>query len=612
MTNIFNFRPKKAEPLNSDFLNESDDTVEFDLTGREVQMGDLPQHFLRADLPSPVMRDWSNQELANIYRVKKLLDAAGVPNTLERGVTDEGDPWCIFCTFSGDVFIHLCRVDGRYTLDSPNLRKPIGGLDFSDLIAEFSAGALAKSPTDGNRRVIQLQRNGKVFLHPSALLAALIWSIYINSEDLVMLAPQDSTGAPDADDNGIQLINEAAMAPLSDSEATAVAHFMDTPLTAGQILSARASESASLRMDDDRDTTMLRDFSSKSAMLANAGPIAVGLSAIAIAFGIMTENFFDPDSDTDLALLDQPVIDTVLDDLIPVEHDSNTAARSGQFDLAAVLQAVFDHVPTPDVAPSALSTEIAADIDLSTLLSSILALPRPADVALNLASGFHDSWVDEEPAPLLFADEALAEPKAATTDGDPTPVKTTRTTTDGSIDTADITSISPTTSDTSFDFAWMLDFTNGLAEAFKTFNFGGVQIQATFDIASITNTSVGDASTAGPSSGHEHSITELLINTLSDPGDTIELDDFSSDPGPMAQIYDPLDVNARAFIQHLMLMSKSGDVEVIQTHNELILLDSEAMDNSDQALQMGWILADGNTVYTIGMRADYMDFDLIA
>jgi len=101
------------------------------------------------------------------------------------------------------------------------------------------------------------------------------------------------------------------------------------------------------------------------------------------------------------------------------------------------------------------------------------------------------------------------------------------------------------------------------------------------------------------------------LNTLTDPVDTIDLGDLGGDMPE--QIYDPLDVNARAFIQYLMNMSKTGEVEVIQTKSELILLDSEAiLSAAGDTVQMGWTLADGNTVYTIGMRDDYVEYDLIA
>jgi hypothetical protein len=598
MSNIFNFRPKKTEPLNSDFLKDADDTVEFDLIGREAGTDELPQHFLRDDLPCPVLHDWSNQELANIYRVKKLLDAAGVPNTLERGITDEGDPWCIFCTHGGEVFIHLCRVDNLYTLDSPNLRNPITGVDFADLIAEFSAGALAKTPAASRSRVIQLQRNGKVFLHPSALLAALIWSIYINSEDLVMLAPEDEAGAGLGADDSINLLNEVALAPLDAGEATAVAHFMDTPLTADQIISARGAET-------ERDGTMFRDFMGKSAMVASAAPIAVGLSSIAIAFGIMSESFFDPAADPEMAALDLPATEDSAEIAVAGQDSADASRNTAQFDLAAVLQSVLEQAPTPDVAPSALSTEIAADIDLSTLLSSILALPGPADVALSIAGGFQDSWADE--APVAFADKPGSEDKTAGAEGKLDKAQTTRsTTTDTQIESAD--SGITTSPDAAFDLASVLDFTASMADAFKTFDFGGVQIQATFDIASLTTTSSSDTASDAPDL--EPVISDLL-NTLTDPVDEIDMGGNIS--GVSDEIYKPLDINAHAFIQYMLGMSSTGEVEVVQTQNELLLMDFDALRASAaDTVQMGWTLADGNTVYTIGMREDYVEYDLIA
>ncbi|WP_282048348.1 hypothetical protein [Sulfitobacter mediterraneus] len=607
MSNIFNFRSKKTETLNSDFLKDADDTVEFDLIGCEAGTGDQPQHFLHEDIPSPAIQDWSNQELANIYRVKKLLDAAGVPNTLERGITDEGDPWCIFCTLGGEVFIHLCRVDNLYTLDSPNLRNPITGIDFADLIVEFSNGTLAQSPTTARNRVIQLQRNGKVFLHPSALLAALIWSIYINSEDLVMLAPDDEADAGLGAADSIALLNEVVLAPLDTGEAAAVAQFMDTPLSANQIISARQTDAA-LRAEEERDGTMMfRDFIGKSAMVASATPIAVGLSSIAIAFGIMSETFFDPSADTDMATLDLPMAEDSTETAVADQNSGDASRNTAQFDLATVLQSVFEHTPSLDVAPSALSTEISADVNLSTLLSSILALPDPADVALSIAGGLQDSWADEEHAPVSFSDDPVPDQKTATADGELDKAQTTRsTTTDTQIESAE--SGITNNSDAAFDFSGVLDFTTSMADAFKTFDFGGVQIQATFDIASITS---GPSDTTNPEPSNTEPLISDLLNTLTDPMDTIDLGGLPDNEPE--QIYDPLDVNARAFIQYLMNMSKTGEVEVIQTKSELILLDSEAiLGAAGETVQMGWSLADGNTVYTIGMRDDYIEYDLIA
>jgi hypothetical protein len=105
-----------------------------------------------------------------------------------------------------------------------------------------------------------------------------------------------------------------------------------------------------------------------------------------------------------------------------------------------------------------------------------------------------------------------------------------------------------------------------------------------------------------------------LSEQREDTIDTVEIsgsEDLSNDDPSL--LYKALDNNARAFIEYMMTMSRAGEVEVIQTKTELVLLDSEAiLSSANETLQMGWTLANGHTVYTIGMRNDYMDFDLIA
>jgi hypothetical protein len=593
MTNIFDFRPKKMNSLFSDFLNDADDTVEFDLSGREVQAGNMAQHFEREN---PALRDWSNQELANIYRVKKLLDTAGVPNTLERGITDEGDPWCIFCTFAGDVFIHLCRIDDRYILDSPNLKTPINGTSFADLIVKFSDGALDKLSATSNRRLVQLHQNGGVFLHPSAMLAALIWSIYINSKNLVILSPDDESSVPRVDDS-IRLVDEAARSPLSYTEAASTAHFMEKQLLPDQTVGVRSSEAVALRMDGERDNTSMRDFSGKLTMLAATTPVAIGLGSIAIAFGIMSETFFDPTLDADATLLDQLPEDAP-EGTMPEEQDTNANARNNQFDLAAVQLATPEQAS--DVATTSdLSIELAADTDLGTLLSSTPVLPSSTDDTLNLTSSFLEKWVDEN----------LVKQQDKETYSDPVKLETSQTVTEENI------KIRETKLPTgAFDFSSILEFIQDDFH-FQTFYFGGTQIHATFDIAAAFTKREHAEKTI---SDDEFTVTDLILNVWSeqreDTIDTVEIsgsEDLSNDNPSL--LYKALDDNTRAFIEYMMTMSRAGEVEVIRTENELVLLDSEAiLSSASETLQMSWTLANGNTVYTIGMRSDYMDHYLIA
>ena len=57
-------------------------------------------------------RDWSRDELVLFHHAANLL-----PETVEidRGVTDEGDPWLVFCDAdSGEVLAHFARIGGQH------------------------------------------------------------------------------------------------------------------------------------------------------------------------------------------------------------------------------------------------------------------------------------------------------------------------------------------------------------------------------------------------------------------------------------------------------------------------------------------------------------------
>lgn len=615
MTNIFNFRPIKKDAPGSDFLKDADDTVEFGPTGRDVSFNKPPEHYLQGSTGTQfIPRDWTNQELANIYRVKRLLDAAGVPNTLERGITDEGDPWYIFCTLNGDVFIHLCRVDGRYVLDSPNLRQPLSGIDFNDMIMEFSDGALCNTPAakKGDLRVIKLQRNGKVFLHPSALLAALIWSIYLNSEDLVMFAPDQDAADSDDPDN-IALINETALAPLIEEEATT---FMSTTAMPDHIVGTRLAEEATIRGDDLREGAAFKDLTaSKSVMMLAPTPIAVGLSSIAIAFGLATENFFDPDPVAEAVSLEQPMEDGSLEGPIAEDGGESGGARVGSFDLAAVLQAAFDQPPSLEQSPSALHAELSAGINLSTVLAAILGMPAQTDLPMYIAEAVQSNWVDELPEPELFSVSAK-DKKLIDTSEKEKAEKAKQTVTQQLDNVSDPIDVVIVSGPTAVEYSSLLDFKVSVSSAFKTFDFAGLTIEATFDLASISPMAsdllLGSAL---EQPNGESNIPDSMTDNLSE-SDTVELPSLNTAmpdvlTAQQTASFSEIDVNARSFIEYLM--SQAKEVEVLALSREIILIDFEALQaQSGDTFSMSWSLADGGTVSTIGLKSDFEEYDLIA
>src|SRR5215217_3640168 len=86
----------------------------------------------------PLSRDWSQDELAEFYRVESALLQAGMRIETDRGLTDEGDPWFAFCRADdGETFIHFARIDGRYIIAGPAYEGVAQGYDFPELVRDL-------------------------------------------------------------------------------------------------------------------------------------------------------------------------------------------------------------------------------------------------------------------------------------------------------------------------------------------------------------------------------------------------------------------------------------------------------------------------------------------
>jgi len=120
---------------------------------------------------APRSRDWTNQELAEFYRVEASLVRAAIPVEVDRGRSDEGDPWFVFChANTGDVIIHFALLDGTYVVASPALGSCARGRDFRALIeAQIESHPLVIPKASGNT---------KLFIHPAALLVVLVTTCF--------------------------------------------------------------------------------------------------------------------------------------------------------------------------------------------------------------------------------------------------------------------------------------------------------------------------------------------------------------------------------------------------------------------------------------------------
>jgi hypothetical protein len=595
MANIFNFPTKKGDTSKEGFLQEASELVQFDATGRDVDMSDvqIPEHLL------PCPNDWTNQELASIYRVKRLLDAAGVPNHVERSLSDEGDPWCVFCTQTGDVFIHLCRLDGLYVLDSPNLAQPIKGSDFTDLIGQFSEGALRNSEkaAQARRRLIKLERGGKVFLHPSVLLAALIWSIYLNSEDLVLFMPEEGEDGFDSDAAAALL---AATADSSDPEDIAAeAHFTQSIATPDKIIATQSPASDSEGWGS-KATPFYKDVSAKAGMAMMPSAIAVGLSSIAIAYGFMSDTYFEDDApiQAELSLGQDGELQVVAEGA----SDIQTPRAETPFDLAAVLDAVFDHQDPGQAGDDVLPvTESSAQIDVASLLEVALKMPETLETGFTgpNAEALLDESLEAGQKVALVMPQKLATPESDS----PVLIITAETPNEAGTALPDILPLPSAVYS-------LADLRDSFSGQLLKFMVGDTTIEASFDLASLSDDANRmidaaldlDLSASRLGTDVAAASPDPLLSATSDM-----LTSFFQRPSGGTLI------NEDAINFVLYMMDKANNVQIISRGNEITLIDFDAFQpGQGEYYAMSWTLEHGGTVQTIGLKADFMEFDLIA
>jgi hypothetical protein len=87
-------------------------------------------------------QDWSRRELARFHRAANLLRKNGISVDTDLGVTDEGEPWFVFCdTDSGEPVAHFARIGRQYVACGPFLNERLAGGVLADLAAPSRHGA---------------------------------------------------------------------------------------------------------------------------------------------------------------------------------------------------------------------------------------------------------------------------------------------------------------------------------------------------------------------------------------------------------------------------------------------------------------------------------------
>ena len=139
--------------------------------------------------------DWNQEELAQLYRIENGLRQARVVLETDRGITDEGDPWFVFCRGDGEVLVHITRLDNEYYLHSPVLPKALVGKSFPSLTKSFMNQIPLWLP-------MPAAREAQLFVHPAAMMAVIIGTIFFVAQDARFSSSQDddAPSAPEANE----------------------------------------------------------------------------------------------------------------------------------------------------------------------------------------------------------------------------------------------------------------------------------------------------------------------------------------------------------------------------------------------------------------------------
>jgi hypothetical protein len=121
---------------------------------------------------------WTNEELAELYRVVDLLGRAGLAVATDMGMSDEGDPWFVFCRVDNDeVIAHFARIDGIFVAASIAVDETFRGANFRQIVDRMvsSQPLVMPRPNPGS----------KLFLHPAVLLTAFVATALAHSEKML-------------------------------------------------------------------------------------------------------------------------------------------------------------------------------------------------------------------------------------------------------------------------------------------------------------------------------------------------------------------------------------------------------------------------------------------
>ena len=345
---------------------------------------------------------WAIEDVSECYRIVDSLARVGMALTLERGESDEGDPWIIFVREdTQDVLIHLARIDGEVIAASIASEHMFRGRSLREVLRRIlQAQPFVLPPT------LPVDAGDRILMHPATMLAAVLATAFVHAgqaEAAVTLAVEAATDGI-ADEGGAGAVHATGPVPAGDAAqapagapatATRKAPLPGTPASSDANRTAAPPEGGQTAA---QATTVLAAIAATAAVVF-AGPELQGwIAAVfgpSVAEGEAAEARTGPDARTLLAGLDH-----MLADLPAVE-----AAAAPDAAHAPAAPAPVERVAAPATPAAAEKTGalvVAASTAVHTL-DGIAALI--GDVDMGRKTPTHDprgAWpAAHDPAPAI-------------------------------------------------------------------------------------------------------------------------------------------------------------------------------------------------------------------
>lgn len=216
--------------------------------------------------PAPAV-DWTQQELAEFYRVESALIRAGIRVGTDRGLSDENEPWFVFYRADdGEVVIHFARIDGEYLIAGPAYEEVARGFDFSALVRNM----VARHPL-----IRRSDTNSNLSIHPAALLVAVVGTAFFKTGE-ARAAETGAANPAQAGHNRPALLSSSSNAGLTNGVAPV--GFQQPAYDSVQVPANQAVlilAAALLASDYGVDTASL-DASARAAISAAAASLDFG------------------------------------------------------------------------------------------------------------------------------------------------------------------------------------------------------------------------------------------------------------------------------------------------------------------------------------------------